>query len=139
VTLRYGSASYTQPFTVAVGPNLHPAPGALAKRFALQMQIRETLDTMDRALNAAIAARDRMADGARKSALDRAIDRLVNLQTHSSEGPLSTGTRVRDHLAYLQSDVDYAYNAPTPAQLAVFAELHREAMSGMAKLRQLAR
>ncbi len=139
VTLRYGGASYTQPFTVALGPNLHPASGGLAKRFALQMQIRETLNAMDTALNAAIAARDRMPDGARKAQLDRAIDRLVNLQTHSSEGPLSSGTRVRDHLAYLQSDVDYAYDAPTPAQYAVYAELHREALSGMAKLRQLTR
>jgi hypothetical protein len=76
VTLRYGSTSYTQPFTVAVGPNLHPAPGALAQRFALQMQIRDTLDAMDRTLNDAIAARDRIADGARKAALSRAIDRL---------------------------------------------------------------
>jgi photosystem II stability/assembly factor-like uncharacterized protein len=139
VTLRYGNTSYAQPFTVKVGPNLHPAPGALAQRFALQMQIRDTLDAMDRTLNAAIAARDRMADGARKAALDRAIDRLVNLQTHSSEGPLSTGTRTRDHLAYLQSDVDYAYDKPTPAQYAVFAELHREAVTGMARLRALMR
>jgi hypothetical protein len=139
VTLSYGNHAYTQAFTVALGPNLHPAPGALAKRFALQMQIRETLDAMDRTLNQAIAARDRLPDGARKAALDRAIDRLVNLQTHSSEGPLSSGTRVRDHLAYLQSDVDYAYDVPTPAQYAVFAELHREAVNGMAKLRQLTR
>jgi hypothetical protein len=139
VTLRYGNHSYTQPFMVALGPNLNPAQGALAKRFALQMQIRDTLDTMDRALNVAIAARDRMPNGARKAALDRAIDRLVNLQTHSSEGPLSTGTRVRDHLAYLQSDVDYAYDVPTPAQYAVFAQLHREALNGMARLRQLMR
>ncbi|MBV9269847.1 MAG: glycosyl hydrolase [Candidatus Eremiobacteraeota bacterium] len=139
VTLRYGNASYTQPFTIALGPNLHPASGALAKRFALQMQIRDTLDAMDRTLNDAIAARDRMPEGTRKSALDGAIDALVNLQTHSSEGPLSSGTRVRDHLAYLQSDVDYAYDAPTPAQYAVFAQLRREAVNGMSKLHQLMR
>jgi hypothetical protein len=80
-----------------------------------------------------------MPDGARKAALDRAIDSLVNLQTHSSEGPLSTGTRTRDHLAYLQSDVDYAYDKPTPAQYEVFAQLHREAVTGMARLRSLMR
>jgi photosystem II stability/assembly factor-like uncharacterized protein len=137
VTLRYGRNSYTQPFTVAIGPNLHPAPGALAQRFALQMQIRATLDAMDRTINEALAARERLPDGTRKAALDRAIDRLVNLQTHSSEGPLSTGTRTRDHLAYLQSDIDYAYDKPTPAQYAVFTELHREALTGMARLRAL--
>jgi hypothetical protein len=139
VTFRYGNRSYTQPFTVKLGPNLHPAAGALARRFALQMQIRDTLDAMDRAVNNALAARNGASDAARKAAFDRAIDKLVNLQTHSSEGPLSTGTRVRDHLAYLQSDVDYAYDTPTPAQYAVFAELHREAMKGIARLQSLER
>jgi photosystem II stability/assembly factor-like uncharacterized protein len=139
VTLRYGTHSETRPFKVALGPNLHPSKGGLAQRFALQMQIRDTLDTMDRTINAALAARERMPDGARKAALDRAIDSLVNLQTHSSEGPLSTGTRTRDHLAYLQSDVDYAYDKPTPAQYEVFAQLHREAVTGMARLRSLMR
>jgi photosystem II stability/assembly factor-like uncharacterized protein len=138
VTLRYGGKSYTQSFNVELDPNLHPAPGALAQRFALQMQIRNTLDTMDRAINQALAARDRI-DGPRQTALDNAIDRLVNLQTHSSEGPLSTGTRTRDHLAYLQSDIDYAYAEPTPAQYAVFAQLHREAVDGAARLRALMR
>ena len=139
VTLRYGGRTLSHPFTVALGPNLHPPKGALAARFGLQMQIRDTLDSMDRAIDAALAARNRMPDGARKTALDRAIDQLVNLQTHSSEGPLSTGTRTRDHLAYLQSDVDYAYNKPTAAQYAVFAQLHREALAGIAQLRQLTR
>lgn len=139
VTLHYGNQTLTQPFSVALGPNLHPPKGALAARFALQMQIRDTLDSMDRAINAALAARSRLPDGARKTALDRAIDRLVNLQTHSSEGPLSTGTRTRDHLAYLQSDVDFAYNKPTPAQYAVYAQLHREAVTGIARLRALTR
>lgn len=138
VTLRYGGKSYTRPFTVALDSNLHPAPGALAKRFALQMQIRNTLDTMDRTINAALA-RERALDGPKQTALAAEIDKLVNLQTHSSEGPLSTGTRTRDHLAYLQSDIDYAYNTPTPAQYAVFAQLHREAVTGAARLRQLMR
>ncbi len=139
MTLRYAGKSFTKRFTVALGPNLHPSAGALAARFALQMQIRDTLDSMDRALDAAIAARDRMPEGARKTVLDAAINDLVNLQTHSSEGPLSTGTPTRDHLAYLQSDVDYAYDRPTPAQYAVFAQLHREAVAGTARLRALMR
>jgi hypothetical protein len=133
VTFSYGGRAYTQPFTVALDPNLHPAPGGLAARFALQMQIRDTLDAMDRAINAALASPKKSA------ALSAEIDRLVNLQTHSSEGPLASGTRVRDHLAYLQSDIDYAYDRPTPAQYAVFSELHREAMNGIARLRALTR
>jgi photosystem II stability/assembly factor-like uncharacterized protein len=137
VTLHYGNTSQTKTFDVALGPNLHPAPGGLAARFALQMQIRDTLDRLDRAINAALAVRDRMPDGARKAALDREIDQLVNLQTHSSEGPLSTGTRVRSHLAYLQSDIDFAYDKPMPAQYAVFTQLRREALAGEARLRDL--
>lgn len=139
VTFRYDGKAYSQPFSVALDPNLHPSSGALAARFALQMQIRNTLDMMDRQIDAAIAARTRMPDGTRKAQLDREIDRLVNLQTHSSEGPLSTGTRVRDHLAYLQSDIDLAYERPTPAQYAVFATLRREALGGVARLRALMR
>jgi hypothetical protein len=42
-------------------------------------------------------------------------------------------------LAYLQSDVDFAYNKPTPAQYAVYAQLHREAVTGVAQLRALTR
>ncbi len=136
VTLRYGGTTVTKPFTVALDPNLHPSAGGLAARFALQMQIRQTLDSMDRTIDTALAARGKMT-GAKAAALDREIDKLVNLKTHSSEGPLSTGTRTRDHLAYLQSDVDYAYAKPTPAQYAVFAQLRKEALSGEAKLRAL--
>jgi hypothetical protein len=139
VTLRYGGKSYTQTFHVALDPNIHVAPGALAARLQLQMQIRDTLNMMDSTIDAALAARSRVPDGPRQVALDREIDRLVNLQTHSSEGPLSTGTRTRDHLAYLQSDIDMAYAAPTAAQYAVYRQLRGEAVSGAARLRQLMR
>jgi hypothetical protein len=138
VTLSYGGRKYTRPFHVALDPNLHASQAALEERFALQMQIRDTLDAMDRTINAALA-RATSLDGPREDALHVAIDRLVNLQTHSSEGPLSTGTRTRDHLAYLQSDIDFAYAKPTAAQYAVFAQLHKEAISGEAQLRSLMR
>lgn len=139
VTLRYGGKSYTQTFRVALDPNIHVAPAALAARFQLQMQIRNTLNMMDDTINAALAGRGRVAEGPKRVALDREIDRLVNLVTHSSEGPLSTGTRTRDHLAYLQSDIDMAYAAPTAAQYAVYRQLRGEAVSGAARLRQLMR
>jgi photosystem II stability/assembly factor-like uncharacterized protein len=136
VTLNYGGKKYAQAFNVALDPNLHIAQSALAARFALQMQIRDTLDSMDRTINAALS-RASALDGPRENALRVAIDKLVNLQTHSSEGPLSTGTRTRDHLAYLQSDIDFSYARPTAAQYAVFAQLHKEAVTGEARLRSL--
>lgn len=62
---------------------------------------------------------------------------LVNLVSHSSAGPLSTGTRTRDRLAYLQSDVDFSYDKPTAAQYAVFERLRADAESGENQLRRL--
>ncbi|MDQ2865423.1 MAG: glycosyl hydrolase [Candidatus Eremiobacteraeota bacterium] len=138
VALKYGGGSVVQQtFTVALDPNLHPAPNGLTDRFALQTQIHDTLDAMDQTLNAAIVARDRMPSGQRKTDLGQAIDKLVNLETHSSEGPLSTGTRTRDRLAYLQSDLDFAYDKPTAAQYAVFGELRADAVTGEERLRSL--
>jgi len=139
VELNYGGKTLQQSFTVALDPNLHPAAGGLAARFALQMRIHNTLDAMDRTVNTAIAARNRMPNGARKAAIGRAIDSLVNLQSHSSEGPLSTGTRMRDHLAYLMSDIDFAYDKPTQAQYAVYETLRAQASAGEARLRSLMR
>jgi photosystem II stability/assembly factor-like uncharacterized protein len=136
VVLDYGGRRYTQTFDVALDPNLHPASGGLAARFALQMQIRDTLDSLDRTINAALAARGNLT-GAKRAAMDAAIDSLVNLQTHSSEGPLSSGTRLRSHLAYLQSDIDFAYDRPTQAQYAVYKDLRAQAVAGEAKLRSL--
>jgi photosystem II stability/assembly factor-like uncharacterized protein len=136
--LDYGGSTSTQSFTVVLDPNLHPGAGALAARFALQMRIRNTLDAMDKTINEALAMRSHLG-GSRRAALDTQIDKLVNLKTHSSEGPLSTGTRTRDHLAYLQSDIDFAYDAPTPAQYAVYDQLRAEAASGTARLRSLMR
>ncbi len=137
VAFTYGGKTVRRTFHVALDPNLHPGAGALQARFALQMQIRSTLDQMDRTINRALAQRDAMPSGARRAALSNEIDRLVNLVTHSSEGPLSTGTRVRDHLAYLQTDVDFAYVRPTRSQYAVYAQLRAEAMNGEARLRKL--
>ncbi|HET7814698.1 MAG TPA: hypothetical protein VFL13_10035, partial [Candidatus Baltobacteraceae bacterium] len=136
VTLRYDGRSFTETLHVALDPNLHPAPGGLAARFALQRNIWNTLDEMDKAINAALARRAALSAD-KRAALDTEIDKLVNLKTHSSEGPLSTGTRTRDHLAYLLSDTGYAYDAPTPAQYAVYDQLRAEALAGEARLLEL--
>ncbi len=131
VTLDYAGTKTQQSFTVALDPNLHPSEGGLAARFALLMRIHNTLDTMDTLVNRALAMHNRSA------ALNRAIDNLVNLKTQSSEGPLLSGTRVRDHLAYLISDVEFAYDKPTAAQYAVYDQLRSDAASGESRLRAL--
>ena len=137
VALDYGEKRMQQTFTVALDPNLHPAPNGLRDRFDLQTRIHDTLDSLDRTINDAIAARNRMPAGATKTQLSGAIDSLVNLISHSSEGPLSTGTRTRDRLAYLQSDIDFAYDKPTAAQYAVFEELRTDAEAGETHLKAL--
>jgi len=137
VELDYGGQKQEQSFTVALDPNLHPVAGGLVARLALETRIHNTLDAMDRTLNAAIAARSRMPAGPRKAAIGRVIDQLVNLQSRSSEGPLSTGTRVRDHLAYLMSDIDFAYDKPTQAQYAVYETLRAQTAAAEARLRSM--
>ncbi|MDE2148666.1 MAG: glycosyl hydrolase [Gammaproteobacteria bacterium] len=147
VVLDYGGAKSSQTFAVALDPRLHPAPGALQARLALELKIHDTLDRLDRALNRAIAVRDsiRAAVAAGKldktkaqpqlSALDNDIASLVSLQIQSSEGDLLHGTRLRSHLAYLAADIGQSYDQPTPAEYAVFDDLNRQAQASEQKLR----
>jgi photosystem II stability/assembly factor-like uncharacterized protein len=135
--LDYDGKRIQQSFIVALDPNLRPSPNGLRDRFDLQTRIHDTLDALDRTINDAIVARNSMPDGTPKTDLSKAIDELVNLVSHSSEGPLSTGTRTRDRLAYLQSDVDFSYDKPTTAQYAVFEQLRADAESGENQLRRL--
>jgi hypothetical protein len=52
----------------------------------------------------------------------------------SSEGSLLFETKLRDHLAYLESDIDLAYARPTAAQEAVFQQLDQQAKEAERKL-----
>ncbi len=133
VTLQYGGQSSQASFDVALDPRLHPAPDALAARLALEQKIHAALDRLDRAIDAAIAARA-TATGAHRQALDAAIGDLVQLETTSSEGALLYETKLHSHLAYLAADVDLAYDRPTAAQYAVYDELAAQTDAGIAKL-----
>ncbi|MDE2270679.1 MAG: exo-alpha-sialidase [Xanthomonadaceae bacterium] len=139
VTLDYGGKKISQDFTVALDPRIKADPSDLAARLALQMQVHTTLDTLDKAINKAIEARDRIekraaghgAAGASKvDALDHAIDALVQLKVQSSEGTLLHEARLRSHLAYLQANIGLAYARPTQAQYAVYKDLAQQAKAG---------
>jgi hypothetical protein len=52
----------------------------------------------------------------------------------SSEGDSLHETKLRSHLAYLDSDIDLAYARPTPAEYSVFRQLDQEAKAGEQKL-----
>jgi chorismate mutase len=126
---------------------LHPGPGALDERLALEMQIHGALDTLDKALNQAIATRTKLAAAvahrrvseakarAALSTLDRAIGTYVQLDLHASEGPLLHETKLRSHFAYLAADIDLAYERPTAAEHQVFNDLNREAQTGERQLK----
>ena len=145
VVLEYGGKRSEQTFAIGLDPRLHPGKGGLAARFGLEMQIHDALDSLNQALNQAIAVRDQLqsamdkrgASGDAADALHRlelAIDNLVQLDIHSSEGELLHETKLRSHLAYLASDVGQAYQEPTAAQYAVFKELETDAKNGMQQL-----
>jgi hypothetical protein len=52
----------------------------------------------------------------------------------SSEGSLLYETKLRDHLAYLASDIDLSYDRPTESQEAVFRQLDQQAKENEQKL-----
>ncbi|HEX5206958.1 MAG TPA: hypothetical protein VFW10_04085 [Steroidobacteraceae bacterium] len=147
VVLDYNGRKSQRSFQVALDPRLHLEPGALDERLALEMQIHGALDTLDKTLDQAIAARQKLTaavahhrvaeDKAHDAlaALDKAIGTYVQLDLHASEGPLLHETKLRSHLAYLAADIDLAYERPTAAEHQVFNDLNREAQTGEQQLK----
>ncbi|MGH9411908.1 MAG: WD40/YVTN/BNR-like repeat-containing protein [Vicinamibacterales bacterium] len=132
VTLTYGSRTVSQSFSVKLDPRLTATPDALQARLDLELKIHQTLDTLDRTINDAVAARDRLASpgapgGGALANLNTLIGDAVQLQITSSEGTLLHEAKLRSHLAYLAADIDLAYAAPTAAQQAVFNTLSAQA------------
>ncbi|MGH8273850.1 MAG: WD40/YVTN/BNR-like repeat-containing protein [Gammaproteobacteria bacterium] len=143
VTLDYGGKQIGKSFQVSLDPRLHASQADLEASLALQMKIHKRLNAFDKALNRAIAVRDKLeaAHPAKSSqaakalsALNAAIASLVQLKIHSSEGDLLHETKLRSHLAYLQTDVGMAYARPTTAQRAVFKHLADKTQAGEKKL-----
>jgi photosystem II stability/assembly factor-like uncharacterized protein len=139
VVLNYGGTSSRASFPVALDPGLNATPDALAARLDLGLRIRAALDRFNRTVNRAIEARRALrralaqrritavrASGA-LAALDQVIADSVQLKDRSSEGSLIFGTTMRDWLAYLGTEVDSAYVAPTVAETQAFEELDARA------------
>ncbi len=139
VVLDYGGDKLTAPFEVSLDPRIHVSPDALQQRLALQRQIHTTLDSLDVALNRAIAVRDSLKAAGRDSTvfapLTSAIDSLVQLRITSSEGDLVFEPKLRTHLGLLAGEIDMAYAAPNAAQAAVYKKMAGEAEAGEARLR----
>jgi photosystem II stability/assembly factor-like uncharacterized protein len=146
VILDYGGAKSRQSFKVALDPRISASPEDLAARLDLELKIHAALDTLDRTINRAIEARDalksiasargRRAERARKAAaaLEGEIEDLVQMELHSSEGPLLHEAKLRSHLAYLAAEINLAYASPTPAEIEVLGKLDEEARAGEKRL-----
>jgi photosystem II stability/assembly factor-like uncharacterized protein len=126
VTLDYGGKRMRQSFEVALDPRLHPAVRDLDARLALATQLSDTLDKLARTVNAALAARGRLAP-ARRAQIDRIVAGVAQFDVHSSEGNLLHETKLRDQLAFLMNEIDLAYQAPTPAEQSTFLQLQTQA------------
>ena len=146
VVLDYGGQKTRQSLTVALDPRLHATQEDLAARLALVLKIHADLDTLNKDINQALAARDKLQKAASTNsatdaraagalaALNRDIDSAVPMAIKSSEGDLLHGTRLRDHLAYLAAEIDLSYDRPTASQEAVFRELDRQTKENTQKL-----
>jgi photosystem II stability/assembly factor-like uncharacterized protein len=146
VVLDYGGRKSQQSFAVALDPRIAASSQELDAQLALQMQIHATLDSLNKTINRAIAARDKLQESASKQTLtkaqaaaaigdlDREINNLVQMAIRSSEGDLLHQPKLRSHLAYLAGDVGLAYGQPTPAMYEVFRALDQQAKAGEQKL-----
>jgi hypothetical protein len=143
VTLDYGGTQTQQQFEVALDPRIKSNAADLNARFALLMQIHRTLDQLDRSINQAIAARNRLAASAQPgsagtiAALNAAIADLVQLESQSDEGTVLHPIRLRSELAYLGSEIELAWTRPAAGQFAVFKQLDAEANNGEQKIEAL--
>ena len=135
--LQYGSTELRAPFMVQLDPRLHPAPGELEARLALELQIRSSIDTLDRTIVAAMSASSKLPPSQRAQVNDE-IGNLIQLDVHSSEGDLLHETKVREQLGFLLNSLEGAYSKPTSAEYAAYDDLNRLAVAGEDRLRTLA-
>ncbi|MFY9718655.1 MAG: hypothetical protein WAK16_03340, partial [Candidatus Cybelea sp.] len=112
--LQYGSQTLRAPFEVRLDPRIHSTASDLQARLALEMQIRSSIDTLDRAIFAAMNARKTMTPS-QVAAVNDEIGNLVQLDLHSSEADLLHETKVREQLGFLLNSLEGAYQRPTPA------------------------
>ena len=146
VTLDYGGVKAQQALTVTLDPRIKSTQDDLATSFTMQMQVHHALDALDQTINQATAARTRLeaAVSSHKlsqpqakpalNALNRAINQVVQLDIHSSEGDAMQQPRLHSRLAYLQAIIGLAYVRPTAAESAVFDQLKEEASTGEKQL-----
>jgi hypothetical protein len=136
VVLRYGTQKLQAPFKVVLDPRIHSSVGDLEARLALEMQIRNSIDTLDRSIVAAMTVRKKMS-AAQAAAINSEIADLVLLDIHSSEADVMHPTKVREQLGFLLNSLEGAYQRPTVAEYAAYKDLTALAEAGEARLKEL--
>jgi hypothetical protein len=134
VVLQYGTQRLEAPLTVQLDPRVHPQPGDLQARLALEMQILATIDRLDRAIATATSSAAKLPP-AKRSEVAGTVGDLVQLDIHSSEADVLHETKIREQLAFLMNSLEGAYARPTAAEYAAYADLKDRAESGEARLR----
>jgi photosystem II stability/assembly factor-like uncharacterized protein len=150
VVLRYGGKSYRQRFRVDLDPRLHTTPAALKAHLALELALHQSIDLLDRDINAAIRVRQRLARAVAAHAIDpskasaalralrTAMDGVVQLDVRSSEGDVMHEMRLRSFLAYLQSNVGLDYGQPDAGLIEACGQLEGEARGAETRLKAAA-
>lgn len=138
VALTYGAQTVRQPLTVTLDPRAHPAPGDLQARLALEKQILDAINTLDRSVADALSARVKLP-APQRAAVDREIASLVMLHMTSSEADVMYSNKIREQLGFLMNELERGYEKPTAAEYAAFAELKGIAVTGEERLAALTR
>ncbi|MDQ2872892.1 MAG: glycosyl hydrolase [Candidatus Eremiobacteraeota bacterium] len=138
VVLQYGAKRLTQPMQLQLDPRLHPTTADLDARLALEMRVHATLESLNRTIAQAMTTRNRLP-AAKRTQLDRAIADDVQLNIHSTEGDVLYETKLRDHIAFFANELELAYEKPTAAEYATYADLQSKATAAESRLKTLVR
>jgi photosystem II stability/assembly factor-like uncharacterized protein len=136
VVLQYGSQRLQAPLTIALDPRVHPAPGDLEARLALEQQILATIDELDRAIATAMTASAHVSAD-KRAQVNAEIANLVLLNGSSSEYDVVHPTKIREQLGFLVNSLESAYSKPTPVELSTYQDLKTLAAEGEGKLKSL--
>jgi hypothetical protein len=125
VALEYAGKTEQQTVEVKLDPRLDTTPAGLQQRFDALMQVHDAMNRLNTSLNAAIDARTALQNAssgkAKKAseALNRDINKFVNLQIQSGEGGLVYPPRLRAWLSYISGALGEQFVQPTPAMIKV--------------------
>jgi photosystem II stability/assembly factor-like uncharacterized protein len=140
VALEYAGKTEQQTVEVKLDPRLDTTPAGLQQRFDALMQVHDAMNRLNTSLNAALDARtalEKASGGKAKKAseaLDRDINKFVDLKIQSGEGGLVYPPRLRAWLSYISNALGEQFVQPTPAMIKVKDEFVGEANAAVKTL-----